>query len=128
MVVFVAIVAGFCTGILSSWGIGGGTLLVLYMTAFAGIPQTYAQGINLLYFLPVTAGALRRYLKAELIDVNTWKLSALFGCLTAGASAYFAQFVEAALLRTLFGWLLLYMGVRELWQSFRQTAHHVRGQ
>ena len=47
--------AGFGTGILSAWGVGGGTLLLLLMTLFLGVDQTQAQGINLLYFLP-TAG------------------------------------------------------------------------
>ena len=44
--------AGFGTGILSAWGVGGGTLLLLLMTLFLGVDQTQAQGINLLYFLP----------------------------------------------------------------------------
>ena len=47
----VPLIAGAATGVLSGFGIGGGTLLLIYMTAFAGIPQTLAQGINLLYFL-----------------------------------------------------------------------------
>ena len=40
--------AGFGTGILSAWGVGGGTLLLLLMTLFLGVDQTQAQGINLL--------------------------------------------------------------------------------
>ena len=46
---------GLLTGILSSWGVGGGTLLLLCMTLFFGVEQRTAQAINLLYFLP-TAG------------------------------------------------------------------------
>ena len=46
---------GLLTGILSAWGIGGGTLLLLCMTLFFGVEQRTAQAINLLYFLP-TAG------------------------------------------------------------------------
>ena len=40
--------AGFSTGILSAWGVGGGTLLLLIMTLFLGVDHTTAQGINLL--------------------------------------------------------------------------------
>ena len=43
---------GAATGVLSGFGVGGGTLLLVYMTAFAGVEQRLAQGINLLYFLP----------------------------------------------------------------------------
>ena len=46
---------GMGTGILSAWGVGGGTLLLLVMTLFLGVDPAAARGINLLYFLP-TAG------------------------------------------------------------------------
>ena len=54
---FIAALAGAVTGILSGFGIGGGSLLLIYMTSFAGVPQNLAQGINLLYFLPAAATA-----------------------------------------------------------------------
>ena len=49
---------GAATGILSGFGVGGGTLLLVYLTAVAGVEQHQAQGINLLYFLPAAAMAL----------------------------------------------------------------------
>ena len=54
----ISLLAGAVTGVLSGFGIGGGTLLLIYMTAFAGVPQNLAQGVNLLYFLPTAATAL----------------------------------------------------------------------
>ena len=36
------VLAGFCTGILSAWGVGGGTLLLLLMTLFFGVAQADA--------------------------------------------------------------------------------------
>ncbi|MFR2156640.1 MAG: hypothetical protein ACLS43_05710 [Evtepia gabavorous] len=48
----IALLAGTITGILSAFGIGGGSLLLIYLTSFAAIDQHQAQGINLLYFLP----------------------------------------------------------------------------
>ena len=47
---------GAATGVLSGFGVGGGTLLLVYMTAFAGVDQHLAQGINLLYFRPSGQG------------------------------------------------------------------------
>ena len=43
------LIVGAVTGVLSGFGVGGGTLLLVYMTAFAGVEQRLAQGINLLY-------------------------------------------------------------------------------
>ena len=57
------VLAGFCTGILSAWGVGGGTLLLLIMTLFLGVEQADAMAINLLYFLPCAACALIFHIK-----------------------------------------------------------------
>ena len=46
-----AVAVGLLTGILSGFGIGGGSLLLLYLTLFEGAGQYQAGGINLLYFL-----------------------------------------------------------------------------
>ena len=40
--------AGFGAGILSAWGVGGGTLLLLVMTLILGVPQQQAAAVNLL--------------------------------------------------------------------------------
>ena len=60
--------AGFGTGILSAWGVGGGTLLLLLMTLFLGVDQTQAQGINLLYFLPTAGMSLLEHRKNGYLD------------------------------------------------------------
>ena len=53
--VLLPFLCGLGAGILSAWGVGGGTLLLLVMTLFLGVEQTTAQGINLLFFLPTAA-------------------------------------------------------------------------
>ena len=50
--------AGLVCGVLSGLGIGGGTLLMVWMTALAGLEQRTALGFNLLYFLPTAVCAL----------------------------------------------------------------------
>ena len=40
---------GLGASILSAWGVGGGTLLLLVMTLFLDVDQRTAQGINLLF-------------------------------------------------------------------------------
>ena len=59
----IAALAGAVTGVLSGFGVGGGSLLLIYMTSFAGVAQNQAQGINLLYFLPAAAAALPAHFK-----------------------------------------------------------------
>ena len=45
-------IAGLLCAVLAAMGVGGGGLLVIYLTLVKELPQLYAQGINLLFFLP----------------------------------------------------------------------------
>ena len=106
--------AALATGVLSGWGVGGGALLMIYMTAFAGMPQLTAAGINLLYFLPTAGGALFWHGKNKQIE---WRLvwpAVLAGLVTAGLCAVLAHQLGGGLLRRLFGVFLCTIGVSEL--------------
>ena len=110
----VSLLAGTATGILSGFGIGGGTLLLIYMTTFAGVPQNLAQGVNLLYFLPAAATALPAHIKNEYIDGKTVWPAALAGLAGTALAAWLATGLDVELLRRCFGGFLLVVGLREL--------------
>ena len=108
---------GFGTGILSAWGVGGGTLLLLVMTLFLGVDQTTAQGINLLYFLPTPGAGLHLHRKNGLLEKNVIRSAAPWGAIAAAAGSLLATAVDTALLRRPFGIYLLVTGVMMLWQG-----------
>ena len=114
------LLAGFGTGILSAWGVGGGTLLLLVMTLFLGVDQTTAQGINLLYFLPTAGVALLSHRKNGLLEKDVVKAAVPTGLAAAAAAAWVATAVDVAVLRKPFGLFLLYSGVMMLRQSGKQ--------
>ena len=62
---------GLGASILSAWGVGGGTLLLLVMTLLLDVDQRTAQGINLLFFLPAAASALFVHRKNGYLDRPT---------------------------------------------------------
>lgn len=109
-----AALAGAATGVLSGFGIGGGTLLLIYLTAFSGIDQHLAQGINLLYFLPTAATALPSHIKNGYIDKKTALPAIGAGLMGTATAAWAATTLDVELLRRFFGVYLLYIGVREL--------------
>ena len=111
------ILAGALTGILSGFGIGGGTLLLIYMTSFAGVPQNLAQGVNLLYFLPTAATALPAHIKNGYVDRAAARPAILAGLLGTALSAWAATGLDVQLLRRCFGVYLLYVGVTELFRK-----------
>lgn len=104
-------ICGFVTGILSAWGIGGGTLLLLLMTLFFGVDQRTAQGINLLYFLPTAGVSLLAHRKNGYLDRAALRAAVPVGTLCALAAAWLATALDTALLRRPFGLFLLYAGL-----------------
>ena len=114
---FIAVLAGAATGVLSGFGVGGGTLLLIYMTAFAGVGQHLAQGINLLYFLPTAATALPSHIKNGKKKKKTALPAILAGLVGTGLAAWAATALDVGLLRRFFGAYLLYIGLRELFRK-----------
>lgn len=108
------ILAGTLTGILSGFGIGGGSLLILWLTAFQSVGQLTASGINLLYFLCCAPPALVSHWKNRLIVKPALLWCALSGCLVSPLASYCATAVSSDWLRRAFGVLLLMLGIREL--------------
>ena len=68
MKIALAIAVGLLTGIISGFGIGGGSLLLVYLTAFAAVDQYTAGGINLLYFLCCAPAALVSHIKNRRVE------------------------------------------------------------
>ena len=107
---FLPFLAAMLTGVLSGWGVGGGTLLLLCMTLFLGVEHRTAQAINLLFFIPAAALSLYFHGKNGRIDKTVWVRTALPGTLAAALVAFVALSVDVSLLRKPFGLFLLWSG------------------
>lgn len=110
----VAVLVGTVLGFLSGLGIGGGSLLMLWLTAVVAMPQEEARAVNLLFFLPTAliCSLFRR--KQGKLEKNAVLPAALTGCIAAGVCAFLAPKLDTGLLRKLFGGLLLLTGIKEL--------------
>lgn len=113
----IAILAGFITGIISGFGIGGGTVLMVYLTAVLSLEQRTAQGINLLYFLPTAAAALIIHSKNRYVEWKAVFPAVLCGCVTAGILSYAAMSMDLGLLKKLFGGFLIATGLMEVFKK-----------
>lgn len=107
-------------GVISAWGVGGGTLLLLVMTLFLDVDQRTAQGINLLFFLPTAASALFCHWRGGYLDRPALKTAVLPAVLLALAGAWAATAVEVEVLRKPFGVYLLASGVSLVWPRKKQ--------
>ena len=108
------LLAGFATGILSAWGVGGGTLLLVLMTLFLGVAPLQARCINLLYFLPTAAMALPQYKKQGLLQPALLRAAIPSGLLAAALGSAAALWLDVDALRRPFGVFLLAAGVYTL--------------
>lgn len=106
--------ASALAGALGSMGLGGGGVLLLYLTLI-DTPQRTAQGINLMFILPVGLLGLWLHRRRGLVDLTLVGPILLGGVLGAGAGTLAAGLLPEALLGRLFGWLILLIAVRELW-------------
>ncbi len=113
----IAALAGAATGVLSGFGVGGGSLLLIYMTSFAGVPQTLAQGVNLLYFLPTAATALPAHFKNGYVDKRALLPAIAAGLICSALTAWAATALDVGILRKCFGGFLILIGLRELFRK-----------
>ena len=113
----IAALAGAVTGVLSGFGVGGGSLLLIYMTSFAGVPQTLAQGVNLLYFLPAAATALPAHFKNGFVEKKALLPAVAAGLACTALTAWAATALDVDILRKCFGGFLIVIGFRELFRK-----------
>lgn len=113
----IAALAGAVTGVLSGFGVGGGSLLLIYMTSVKGVPQTLAQGVNLLYFLPAAATALPAHFKNGYVEKKALLPAIAAGLACSSLTAWAATALDVDILRKCFGGFLILIGLRELFKK-----------
>ena len=102
---------GLGAAVISAWGVGGGTLLLLVMTLFLGVDQRTAQGINLLFFLPTALSALLCHRKNSCLDTPTLRAAVPIAVPAALLGAWIATAVDVEILQRPFGIYLLLSGI-----------------
>ena len=110
----IAIVTGCLLGFLAGLGVGGGSLLILWLTLVIGMDHNTARTINLLFFIPsaVIASIFRR--KQGTLNIRNVLPAILCGCISAAAFSLLSWQLDTTFLQKIFGGLLLFTGIREL--------------
>lgn len=115
----------FLTGIFASMGLGGGMVLIVYLTVFAGFSQLVAQGINLVFFIPIAIISLVLHTKNKLVEWKKAVPAVLWGTAAVIISAWLENRIEQSLLSKAFGIFLILMGLKELF--FKSEKHKFKG-
>jgi uncharacterized membrane protein YfcA len=107
------LLAGFINGLLGS---GGGVVVVLYLTIMAGITQKKAQATAIAVILPLAILSSIIYSKDGFVQWPLlWKVS-LGGIAGAMFGAFLLNKMKGDLLKKLFGFFLVFAGLRMLFR------------
>ena len=104
------ILAGVFMGTLTGMGIGGGGLLVLYLTGVRGLGQLYAQGCNLLFFVFSSAASLFIHNRKRQLDFRLIGISAALAVAGSQIGVRLTGILPEETVRHMFGWMLIIAG------------------
>lgn len=114
MSIVIASVVGFLSGLTASMGLGGGMVLLVYLTGILSLSQIEAQGINLVFFLPIALISLIIHSKSHLIDWRVISPALISGAVSAASVSFLVRFIDTDLLRKCFAVLIIVVGIKEL--------------
>lgn len=114
------ILIGLVAGTVSGTGMGGGTVLILLLTALNGVEQHIAQATNLVFFIPTSIAAIITNWKYKLIDKKIALTISIFGVIGAALGAIVSSKTNVENLKKYFGIFLALIAILEIYSYFKQ--------
>lgn len=117
----VSLLVGTALGFLAGLGVGGGSLLMVWLTFVLGLEYAQARTINLMFFLPCAViSSLFRLKKGTLPLKKIWPavLAGICGALLCGQ---LSKTIDTELLKKGLGILLIGSGLREIFYRPRNA-------
>lgn len=109
-------------GFLSGLGIGGGSLLILWLTFVLDMDQSAARAINLLFFIPSALIACYFRWRQGTLRLGVIIPAIISGCIAALIFSILSQNLDTHVLKKLFGVLLIVTGLRELFHRHKKPS------
>ena len=113
----VSLIVGTLLGFLSGLGIGGGSLLILWLTMVLNLDPVTARGINLLFFLPAAVVACAFRVRQGSLRIRPLLPAIIAGCAAAALFSWISTALDVEILRKCFGVILIITGLREVFKK-----------
>ena len=113
---------GSALGFLAGLGVGGGSLLIIWLTLVLNMPYDQARLINLLFFLPAAIITSIFRWKQGKLQIKIILPGILAGCASALVFSLLSGKLDIQLLQKFFGFILLATGIKELLYKKRKPA------
>lgn len=114
-------IVGFLTGIIASLGLGGGFILIIYLVDILNTEQITAQGINLVFFLPIAVLSLIMHTKNKMVEWRIVPQTAVFGALGAIIGTLIALNIDSKYIKIAFAVMLIAVGIKEIFFQEKKT-------
>lgn len=117
-------VFGIIAGVISSLGMGGGTILILLLNIFLDIEQHVCQATNLIFFIPTSITAITINAKNKQINWKKSKNIIIFGIIGAILGSMISSQINNRELKKIFG---IFIGLIAIFQTYEiYTSHRKR--
>lgn len=121
--IIINMIAAALIAILAGLGVGGGGLLVIYLTLILKTEQLAAQGINLIFFIFSAAASLFIHFRKRNINIRTVIILAVTGIISSILGSYLSHNIDVGILQKIFGGLLILSGVITLFSKKPALNH-----
>lgn len=108
------ILIGTLLGALSALGVGGGSLLMLWLTLVLDAEAEHARLMNLMFFIPCALVACIFRWRQGRLDAKVALTAIAAGCVGSVLGNLLRQGLDLELTRKIFGGLFILCGIREL--------------
>lgn len=112
---------GFISGIVTSLGMGGGTILILLLTMFLNIDQHISQATNLIFFIPTSLVATWINIKNKQINFKISKEIIFYGVIGAIIGSLISGYLPNQKLKKIFGIFLFIIAIFQIYEIY--TTH-----
>ena len=116
----VEVLIGVISGFISSLGLGGGTILILFLEIFKDVSQHIMQGTNLIFFILSSMVASYINLKNKHIDFESSKWMIFSGIVGAMIGSFFALKLDKNILKKSFGVFLIIIAIIEIYSLIKE--------
>lgn len=118
---FLDAVAVVVSAVVGAMGLGGGSVLILYLTLVRHLPQLVSQGLNLLFFIPCAVTAVLIYAKQKIIQWNYVLPLVLGGSIGVAVGTFFLKSLDTKYISVLFAFFLLSVGAYTLFSKDKKA-------
>lgn len=108
------------TSALAGTGVGGGGLLVIYLTLVKNVEQLKAQGINIAFFIAGAVAAMFVHIRKRQLNIPLMLLVGALGAAGSVLGAVLAEKIGATLIQKAFGAMLAASGIKTFFTKVKK--------